>query len=115
MNLETLQTLCLSFLGVTQDVKWEHDLCFSIGSKMFCVASLEPPFTFSLKVTDQEFEELIALQGIKPAPYLARYKWVLLENPYALDAERLNHLIRQSYELIKNKLPKKDLKAAGLL
>ncbi len=82
---------------------------------MFCVASLEPPLTFSLKVTDAEFEELIALPCIMPAPYLARYKWVLFENPSALPQAKVEHLIRQSYELIKGKLPKKELKAAGLL
>ncbi|WP_205503128.1 MmcQ/YjbR family DNA-binding protein [Rufibacter psychrotolerans] len=115
MNLEALRSLCLSFPAVTEDIKWEHDLCFSVGGKMFCVASLEPPFTFSLKVTDPEFEELLAKPGIVPAPYLARYKWVLVEEAQALPQDRLEQLIRQSYELIKGKLPKKDLKAAGLL
>lgn len=86
-----------------------------IAGKMFCVASLEAPFTFSLKVTDEEFEELIARPGIVPAPYLARYKWVLVQEAGALDLERLQHLIRQSYEHVKAKLPKKDLKAVGLL
>ncbi|WP_210464631.1 MmcQ/YjbR family DNA-binding protein [Rufibacter roseolus] len=115
MNLESLRTLCLSFPAVTEDIKWGHDLCFSLGGKMFCVASMEPPFTFSMQVLDHEFEELIALPGIIPAPYLARYKWVLLENPFALEKTRLESLIRQSYELKKNKLSKKDLKLAGLV
>ncbi|RNI22705.1 MmcQ/YjbR family DNA-binding protein [Rufibacter latericius] len=115
MNLEILRTLCLSFPAVTEDIKWEHDLCFSIGGKMFCVASMEPPLTFSMKVTDEEIEELIAVPGIIPAPYLARYKWVLLENPQALPLDRIEKLVNQSYQMILGKLPKKELKAAGLL
>ncbi|ALJ00401.1 MmcQ/YjbR family DNA-binding protein [Rufibacter tibetensis] len=115
MHYEALRSLCLYFPAVTEDIKWEHDLCFSIAGKMFCVARLEAPFTFSLKVTEEEFEELISSPAIKPAPYLARYKWVLIEDANVLDLTRLTHLVRQSYELIKGKLAKKDLKAAGLL
>ncbi|MBC3540261.1 MmcQ/YjbR family DNA-binding protein [Rufibacter sediminis] len=115
MHLESLRELCLSFPAVTEDVKWEHDLCFSVGGKMFCVASLEPPLTFSLKVTEEEFEELIALPGIVPAPYLARYKWIFLENPLALPLERTEQLVKQSYQLISGKLSKKERKTAGLL
>jgi predicted DNA-binding protein (MmcQ/YjbR family) len=114
MQLETLQALCLSFPGVTEDIKWEHDLCFSVGGKMFCVASLEPPFTFSLKATPAEFEELIARPHIEPAPYLARYHWVLFTDPAAFTQNELP-LVKQSYDLIKSKLPKKALVAAGLV
>ena len=114
MNLESLRALCLSFPAVTEDVKWGHDLCFSIGGKMFCVASLEPPFTFSMKVTPEEFEELVALPGIVPAPYMARYHWVLLQEEHQVPVSSLEKYIRQSYEMVKAKLSKKDLKAAGL-
>ncbi|GAB2535602.1 MmcQ/YjbR family DNA-binding protein [Rufibacter soli] len=114
MNLESLRALCLSFPAVTEDVKWEHDLCFSIGGKMFSVGSMEPPFSFSMKVTPEEFEELVALPGVVPAPYLARYHWVLLKEGHQVPAPTLEKYLRQSYELVKAKLSKKDLKAAGL-
>lgn len=82
---------------------------------MFSVASLEPPFTFSMKVTPEEFEELVALPGIVPAPYVARYHWVLLQEGHPISQPDLEKYLRQSYELVKAKLSKKDLKAAGLL
>jgi predicted DNA-binding protein (MmcQ/YjbR family) len=62
---------------------------------------------FSFKVKDEDFEELSNRQGFKPAPYLARAKWVLLTHSSRLHADEWKRFIKQSYELVKNKLPKK--------
>lgn len=107
MNIQFLQQYCASLPAVTEDVKWGHDLCFSIGGKMFCVAGLEPPFTASFKVKDEEFEELSAQDGFMPAPYMARAKWVLVTKPSRLSKKEWERYIRQSYELVKAKLTAK--------
>jgi len=107
MDIETLRKFCLSLPAVTEDVKWDHDLCFSVGSKMFCVAGLEQPFACSFKVKDEEFEELSGRPGFKPAPYMARNRWVLVSNESRLGKKEWEGYIRQSYELIKSKLTKK--------
>ncbi len=81
MNIEDIQTICLKMKGVKEDIKWGHDLVFSIGEKMFCVVGLEQsPTSASFKVSDEEFEEMCNRPGFKPAPYVARYKWVWTEN-----------------------------------
>ena len=41
MDIEKLRAICKALPAVTEDIKWEHDLVFSIGGKMFCVASPE--------------------------------------------------------------------------
>lgn len=115
MNIEQLQSFCKSLPGVTEDIKWGNDLCFSIGKKMFCVTGLQPPMTVSFKVKDEEFEELIHTPDIVSAPYVGRYKWVLVENVNRLSKKEWEHYIRQSYELIKAGLSKKILKGSGLL
>jgi len=109
MNIEQLRKLCLSLPRTTEDVKWNNDLCFLIGEKMFCVTGLEGSFSASFKLKDEEFNELIELDGIIPAPYLARYKWVLVENSTSLTNKEWEHYISQSYEMIKSKLPKRIL------
>lgn len=114
MNIEELRAFCKTLQGVTEDIKWGQDLCFCIGEKMFCVTGLSGPFTLSFKVRDEEFEALSAAPGFTPAPYVARYKWVLLEDPSRISDKQLKHYISQSYELVKAKLPKKTLKAHGL-
>ena len=74
---------------------------------MFCVTGFEAPLTVSLKVPDEEFDELSAKRGVRPAPYLARYKWVLVEDESAFTMKEWKHYLKQSYELIKSKLPMK--------
>lgn len=115
MDIEVLRSVCSDFPGVTEDVKWGNDLCFCVGGKMFCVTSLDPPHTFSFKVTESEFDELSESEGFLPAPYLARAKWVLVTDSSKLSRRDLKNYLQQSYEMIKAKLPKKQQKELGLL
>ena len=110
MDLETLRNYCNSLPHVTEDIKWEHDLCFLIGGKMFCVTGFSNPIKVSLKVNDEEFEELSSRTGIIPAPYLARHKWIYIQKENVFTKKDWEHYINQSYELVKAKLPKKILK-----
>ena len=114
MDIEWLRNFCLALPAVTEDVKWDNDLCFCIDGKMFCVTALEGAFKCSFKVRDEEFEELLLLDGIVPAPYMARNKWVQVQVPSALDRAAWKSCIKQSYELIKSKLTKKRRSELGL-
>ena len=114
MNTEELREFCLKLPGVTEDIKWGHDLCFMLADKMFCVTGLEPNSSISLKVDDEKFEELTLEEGIIPAPYLARYKWVNISSSTHLKKKELQELIKRSYELIKSGLSKKKLTSLGL-
>jgi len=114
MEIETLRRYCLSLPAVPEDVKWGNDLVFSIGGKMFCVASLDPPFKCSFKVKDEEFEELSVKEGFMPAPYMARAKWVLVTQPSRLPKKEWESYIKHSYEMIKAKLTKKLRVELGL-
>lgn len=114
MDIEVLRTISLSFPSVTEEVKWGNDLCFCVGGKMFCVTNLEPPHTFSFKVTDAEFDELSQSEGFKPAPYLARAKWVLVTDSSKLSRKELKTYLQQSYELITAKFSRKQRKDLGI-
>lgn len=107
MHTEALRELCLSFKGATEEVKWENDLCFCVGEKMFVTTALEGPFRASFKVSPEDFDEYVARPGIRPAPYLGRYHWVQVESPQALTAEEWTRSASHSYALVVSKLPKK--------
>ncbi len=107
MDIEALQKFCLSFPSVTEDIKWDHDLVFSIGGKMFCIVSLDTPFKCSFKVEDDEFEEIILQEGFVQAPYLARAKWVLVDVQTKLNEKEWKQAIDKSYRLVCAKLTKK--------
>ena len=114
MQIETLQRICLSLPAVTEDIKWDNDLCFSVGGKMFCVLALEPPFKCSFKVPADEFEEISNRVGFLPAAYMARAKWVTVIKPSVLQARELESFIKQSYLLVKEKLTKKMKAQLGI-
>ena len=64
MNIEKLRGLCLSLPGVTEDIKWESDLCFSVAGKMFCGTSVDVDSGASFKVTVEDpegFRNTVAL------------------------------------------------------
>jgi len=107
MNIDELRQFCLSFPGATEDVKWGSDLTFTVGKKMFAVTGLETAQGgISFKCTPEKFAELVERDGIIPAHYVARYHWVTVENLDALKADELKALIKKSYEMVREKLPK---------
>lgn len=115
MNLEDIQNICRQLPGVTEDIKWGHDLVFSVGAKMFCVVGLDQsPTTASFKVRDEEFDEICTWSGFKPAPYVAKYKWVWIEDINKMKKGEWKKYLQQSYELVKNKLSLKLQKQLGL-
>ena len=112
MDAEWLRKLCLSFPGTTEQIQWGYDLLFKVGGKMFAITPLEPaPVCLSFKASPERFAELTERQNIIPAPYLARAQWVALQTRDAVTHEELEGLLRESYEMILAKLPKKKQEA----
>jgi predicted DNA-binding protein (MmcQ/YjbR family) len=111
MNIEQLRKFCMSLPGATEDVKWGADLCFSVGNKMFTVTSVdENDAGISVKCTPEKFAELTERPGIIPARYVARYHWVTIEDLKAVTPAELKDLIRTSYQLVFDKLPRRSRK-----
>src|SRR5580693_7768096 len=107
MHAEELRKHCLSFPGATEHEIWGNDLTFKVGNKMFSHTVLEvAPVWLSFKTSDERFAELLERQGVIPAPYLARAKWVALETREAIPAMELRELLREAYDLVVAKLPK---------
>ena len=114
MDFERAKALCRSFPGATEDIKWGADLVFSVGEKMFAVTSDGNPANgMSFKVEDERFLELTDRPGIVPAPYMARAKWIYVENEGALGDDEAAALLRRSYELVFAKLTKKLQREIG--
>jgi len=115
MTIDDIRSICKDLPGVTEDIKWEHDLVFSIGAKMFCVVGLEQtPTSASFKVPDDDFDEMSSRPGFKPAPYVAKYKWVWMDDINRLKKNEWKKFVIQSYELVKEKLPAKLKKQLGV-
>ena len=108
MDVDRLRELCLSFPGATEQIQWGNDLLFKVGGKMFAATPLEPaPVCLSFKASPDNFAELTERLNIIPAPYLARAQWVALQTRDALPRDELAGLLRESYEMVAAKLPKR--------
>ncbi|MGE5425134.1 MAG: MmcQ/YjbR family DNA-binding protein [Syntrophothermus sp.] len=107
MNIEDLRNFCCSLPGVTEDIKWGNNLVFSVGSKMFCLADLDPPFGVAFKVTEEEFHDLTENDRIIQAPYFARMMWVKVLDEDVFSNSEWKSFLKKSYTLVLMKLPRK--------
>lgn len=108
--LDWVRACCLALPHATEDVQWEHNLLFRVAGKMFCIANLEPavsPTKICFKCAPEKFAELVEIEGIIPAPYMARNHWVAMIEIDALRQPEIRELIQESYQMILEKLPKK--------
>jgi predicted DNA-binding protein (MmcQ/YjbR family) len=114
MNVDWIRARCLSFPHATEQITWGSDLTFRVAGKIFAVAVLEPaPVCLSFKCSPEDFAELTERPGIIPAPYLARAQWVALQTRDALPPQELSNLLRQAYQLVLAKLPKRTRETLG--
>jgi predicted DNA-binding protein (MmcQ/YjbR family) len=104
MNVDTIREFCLAFPHATEKLQWGDELCFKVGAKIFVMLGLDNP-RLCFKCTPETFAELIEHEGIRPAPYVGRYKWVMLDRLDALRWNELQELIRAAYEMVAAKAP----------
>lgn len=108
MNIDLLRAYCLSLPQAAEKIQWENDLLFTIGGKIFAVTPLEPaPFVLTLKPDPEHRLELLEIEGVEPAPYLARAGWVSVRTWDVFRDSEWRDLAAESYRMIVSKLPKK--------
>ncbi len=101
MNAESIRKYCLSFAGAKENLQWGDDLCFKVNGKIFAILGLDSvPQRMCFKCTPEKFSELCEIEDIRPAPYVGRYKWVMLDRLDALPEEDLKDLIGQSQQMV---------------
>ncbi len=114
MNIDSLRRYCLSLPHATEGIQWQYHLLFRVEKKIFVGVSLDPAWPgLSFKCTPDEFAELVERDGIIPAPYTARYHWVMLQKLNALGDRELKRRIRDSYDMVFAGLPAKVRRRLG--
>jgi predicted DNA-binding protein (MmcQ/YjbR family) len=106
MNVDSIRAYCLAFPDATEKLQWGDALCFKVRAKLFAVIGLDD-VRLTFKCTPEMFAELIEREGIRVAPYVGRYSWVMLDRLDVVGAAELKDLLRQSYEMVAAKAPKK--------
>ena len=116
MNSKQIDRFCASLPAATRQVQWEGVIVFKVGGKMFCL--IAPPdhsiARISFKCPAAHYEALSRSDGFRPAPYLARAKWVALDDPAVLSPAELKAYIRRAHAVIAAALPRKKQTELGL-
>lgn len=107
MTTNPLIAFCRKLPDATEDIKWDKDHVFSVHEKMFAVFEPDKDKQVCFKATPENFYMLTAQEHIIPAPYIGRYKWVLIENIDVLPQAMIEELLCESYRLVVEKLPAK--------
>jgi predicted DNA-binding protein (MmcQ/YjbR family) len=112
MDAEVLRRFLLTLPHVEETMQWGDNLVFwvgdkSIGGKMFVLLNLagEGKAVMSFAAGPERFAELTEVDGIIPAPYMARIYWVALERWNVVRLTELEELLRAAHSLVFNKLP----------
>jgi predicted DNA-binding protein (MmcQ/YjbR family) len=109
MRTDAIREFCLTFPQATENLQWGDELCFKIGGKIFVMLGLDNA-RLCFKCTPETFAELIEREDVRPAPYVGRYKWVMLDRLDAVGWDELRELISQSYEMVAAKARGKNAK-----
>ena len=112
MDAERLRAYLLRLPHVVETMQWGANLVFwvgdkAIGGKMFAVLSLDddPKAVLSFAAGPERYAELLEIEGVFPAPYLARARWVALKHWEVFRSSELEDLLEHGRRLIYDKLP----------
>ena len=112
MTPDSFDAACLALPGTRMDVQWGADRVYKVGDRMFAV--LGPEGSCSFKANDVAFEMLTTEGPGKPAPYLARARWVWFERTDALSESDLRAYLAEAHRLVAAKLTKKARAELGI-
>lgn len=104
--------LALALPGATLSVQWGDAQVVKVGGRMFAIVGADGGLSF--KVSDIAYEALIESGRARPAPYLARAKWIRFDDPSALDFQDTADWLAQAHSLVAAKLTRAQRRELGL-
>ena len=113
MDRAGIRRACLALPAATLDHPFgEHHDAYKVGGKMFAMVGEMGGVSF--KVSEVAYEVLTETGHARPAPYLARAKWVNLEDPSDWPEHELVEHLAIAHGIIAAKLTRKTRRDLGL-
>ena len=114
MDIEPLRAWLLSLPHVAETIQWGDNLVFwvgdkAIGGRMFALANLSKDShgVLSFAAGPERYAELIEIEGVFPAPYLARAHWVAIERYGVFPSAELKEHLRNAHAVVFARLAKR--------
>jgi predicted DNA-binding protein (MmcQ/YjbR family) len=112
MDAERIRTFLLTLPHAVETMQWGANLVFwvgdkAIGGKMFALVNLdgEGKAVISYAAGPQRYSELLEIEGVIPAPYMARIYWVAVERWNIFRTTEWEKELSAAHTLTLNKLP----------
>ncbi|HMF62914.1 MAG TPA: MmcQ/YjbR family DNA-binding protein [Edaphobacter sp.] len=112
MDAERVRVFLLGLPHVVETMQWGNNLVFwvgdkAIGGKMFALANLDGDgrAVISYAAGPERYAELLEIEGVIPAPYMARIFWVAVERWGVFRQAQWESELRAAYEITLAKLP----------
>jgi predicted DNA-binding protein (MmcQ/YjbR family) len=117
MTPKQIDKFCARLPAARRSVQWEGVIVFKVGGKMFAIIAPDDagkPSDLWFKSAPEHYDALSRSNGFRPAPYLARAKWVMLDDPTVLTQDQLKAYLKRAHAVIAAALPKKKQAELGL-
>ncbi len=117
MDRDAFDAYCGSLKATNHVVQWGDSSVWKVGGKIFAICSTWGEGShnrISFKCSDLGYTILCEQDGIVPAPYLARAKWVQIEDPGAMSDDELKRYIETAYVIVMGKLTRAQRADLGL-
>ena len=113
MDIELLREECLSLPYVEEKFPFdEYTLVFYVGSKLFALTDLQTPSSVNLKCDPEQAIELRErYMGIVPGYHMNKKHWNTVAFNADVSDKLILELLHNSYQLVWNKLPRKEREA----
>jgi predicted DNA-binding protein (MmcQ/YjbR family) len=119
MDAERIRAYLLTLPHSVETMQWGANLVFwvgdkAVGGKMFALINLDGEEdqkrdktspVISYAAGPQRYSELLEVEGVIPAPYMARIYWVAVERWSVFRAAEWEQQLHAAHNLTFNKLP----------
>jgi predicted DNA-binding protein (MmcQ/YjbR family) len=112
MDAERIRAYLLTLPHAVETMQWGANLVFwvgdkAIGGRMFALVNLEGDgkAIISYAAGPERYSELLEIEGVIPAPYMARIYWVAVERWSVFRTAEWEQELLAAHTLTLNKLP----------
>jgi predicted DNA-binding protein (MmcQ/YjbR family) len=118
MDVAAVKEYCSRYPGTSSKLFGppSNILVYYVGGRKFAYFKTSEPeqWRFSICTSPERFLELTDVPGIKPARYMAKFRWVTIVDVETVPAEYLQELITWSYAKALSSLSKRQQAAIAL-
>lgn len=112
MTPDGFEAAALALPATTKVVQWGGARVYKVGGRIFAIAGLGG--AISLKVTDLAYEVLVETGQARPAPYLARARWVAFDDIESLDEREVADWLNTAHALVAARLTRAQRTELGI-